>query len=113
MFFACDSKGAVNLLTFYSILFRHFYYQLAVSSIKKQHLVEIKTMGNPPAAVKMAIESICVLLGEGELDWKLLRGVLMRENFISTIINFKTDDIRYVAIFSSCLYFVHFMFALL
>lgn len=68
----------------------------AVKSIKKQHLVEVKSLANPPAAVKLAVESICVLLGEGEPDWKQLRGIIMRENFISTIVNFKTDDITWV-----------------
>lgn len=65
----------------------------AVKSIKKQHLVEVRTLNNPPAAVKLAVESICVLLGESDLEWKALRGIIMRENFISTIVNFKTDDI--------------------
>lgn len=70
-----------------------FPHPTAVSAIKKQHLVEVRSLANPPAAVKLAVESICVLLGEGELDWRQLRGILMRENFISTIINFRTDDI--------------------
>ncbi|XP_064603299.1 cytoplasmic dynein 1 heavy chain 1-like isoform X2 [Liolophura sinensis] len=67
--------------------------QNAVKSIKKQHLVEVKSLANPPTAVKVAIESICVLLGESDLDWKSLRGTIMRDNFISTIVNFKTDDV--------------------
>ena len=65
----------------------------AVKGIKKQQLVEVRTLGNPPLAVKMAVESICVLLGENDLDWKALRGTIMRENFISTIVNFTTDNI--------------------
>ncbi len=36
----------------------------AVSSIKKQQLVEVRSMANPPAMVKIALESICLLLGE-------------------------------------------------
>ncbi|XP_041352869.1 LOW QUALITY PROTEIN: cytoplasmic dynein 1 heavy chain 1-like [Gigantopelta aegis] len=67
--------------------------QQAVKSIKKQHLVEVRSLANPPAAVKMAVESICDLLGEADLDWKAQRGILMRDNFISTIVNFTTDDI--------------------
>ncbi|KAK3093975.1 hypothetical protein FSP39_022394 [Pinctada imbricata] len=67
--------------------------QQAVKSIKKQHLVEVKSLPNPPVLVKMAIESICTLLGENDLEWKTLRSVIMRENFITTIINFTTDDI--------------------
>ncbi|XP_027203133.2 dynein heavy chain, cytoplasmic isoform X1 [Dermatophagoides pteronyssinus] len=65
----------------------------AVQSIKKQNLVEVKSMTNPPPAVKLAMESICLLLGESTTDWKVIRSILMRENFISTIVNFQTDNI--------------------
>uniref|UniRef100_A0A8D3BBW3 Dynein cytoplasmic 1 heavy chain 1 n=1 Tax=Scophthalmus maximus TaxID=52904 RepID=A0A8D3BBW3_SCOMX len=62
--------------------------QNAVKSIKKQHLVEVRSMANPPAAVKLALESICLLLGESTTDWKQIRSIIMRENFIPTIVNF-------------------------
>ena len=65
----------------------------AVKSIKKQHLVEVRSMANPPPAVKLALESVCLLLGEGTPDWKGIRQVTMRDNFIPTIVNFNTDDI--------------------
>ncbi|XP_053612057.1 dynein heavy chain, cytoplasmic isoform X5 [Plodia interpunctella] len=68
--------------------------QNAVKSIKKQHLVEVRSMGNPPAIVKVALESICLLLGENATDWKAIRAVIMRENFINSIVsNFSTEDI--------------------
>ena len=67
--------------------------QQAVQSIKKQNLVEVKSMSNPPPPVKMALESICLLLGEQTTDWKVIRSVLMRDNFIHTIVNFQTDNI--------------------
>uniref|UniRef100_UPI00358E5199 cytoplasmic dynein 1 heavy chain 1-like n=1 Tax=Myxine glutinosa TaxID=7769 RepID=UPI00358E5199 len=67
--------------------------QNAVSSIKKQHLVEVKSMANPPAAVKLALESICLLLGEETNDWRKIRQVIIRDNFISSIVNFNTEDI--------------------
>ena len=67
-----------------------------MKSIKKQHLVEIRAMGNPPPAVKLALESICLLLGEQTTDWKAIRGIIIKDNFINTIINFGTDDITYV-----------------
>ncbi|XP_071453347.1 dynein heavy chain, cytoplasmic isoform X3 [Hetaerina americana] len=66
--------------------------QLAVKSIKKQHLVEVRSMANPPAVVKLALESICLLLGENITEWKTIRSVIMRENFISTIVNFNTEE---------------------
>src|SRR5699024_8540748 len=33
------------------------------------------------------------LLGESTTDWKVIRSVLMRDNFIHTIVNFQTDNI--------------------
>ncbi|XP_014672955.1 PREDICTED: dynein heavy chain, cytoplasmic-like, partial [Priapulus caudatus] len=65
----------------------------AVKSIKKQHLVEVRSMGNPPAMVKLALESVCLLLGENATDWKQIRTVIIRDNFITTIVNFDTNDL--------------------
>lgn len=65
----------------------------AVKSIKKQHLVEVRSMSNPPLLVKLALESICLLLGESTSDWKAIRSVIIRDNFINTIVNFSTDDV--------------------
>jgi dynein heavy chain 1 len=45
-------------------------------------------MNSPPFPVKLALESICFLLGESALDWKSIRSVIIRDNFIPTIINF-------------------------
>uniref|UniRef100_A0A915D8F2 Dynein heavy chain n=1 Tax=Ditylenchus dipsaci TaxID=166011 RepID=A0A915D8F2_9BILA len=37
----------------------------AVKGIKKTQLVELRSMNSPPSAVKLALESICLLMGEG------------------------------------------------
>lgn len=66
---------------------------IAVQSIKKQNLVEMRSLTNPPQPVKLACESICLLLGEWTTDWKVIRSILLRENFISMIVNFSTDNI--------------------
>ena len=68
---------------------------LAVGSIKKANLVELKNLANPPPAIKLALESICLLMNQETQDWKSIRAIIMKENFISTIINFKAEDIRY------------------
>ena len=52
-------------------------------------------MTNPPAAVKLALESICMLLGEETGDWKKIRQVIIRDNFISSIVNFSSEEMRY------------------
>ena len=67
--------------------------QTAVKSIKRQHLVELKALVNPPAAVKLGLESICLILNQETSDWKIIRGIIVKDNFINTIINFQTDQI--------------------
>lgn len=66
---------------------------LGVRAIKRQHLVEIRTMSNPPLIVKNVLESVCLLLGETVSDWKVLRGIIIKENFIPNIISFCSEDI--------------------
>ncbi|OAF64095.1 hypothetical protein A3Q56_08198, partial [Intoshia linei] len=60
----------------------------AVKSIKRQHLVELRSMSNPPALVKLALESICSMMGETVTDWRSIRAFIINENFIPNIINF-------------------------
>ena len=50
-------------------------------------------MVNPPAAVKLGLESICLILNQETSDWKVIRGIIVKDNFINTIINFQTDNI--------------------
>ncbi|KFD71623.1 hypothetical protein M514_05338 [Trichuris suis] len=77
--------------------------QNAVKSIKKQHLVEVRSMANPPGQVKLALESICLLLGEsGCTDWKVMRGVIVKDDFISRIVNFDTDSVTAFLIRPAC-----------
>lgn len=65
-------------------------------------------MANPPAVVKLALESICLLLGENAGDWKSIRAVIMRDNFINTVVsNFNTEDIRYACSFILMCFILH------
>ena len=64
---------------------------VAVKGIKRQQLVEIRTLVRPPNDVRVAVESICCMLGEGDMEWKDMRSVIMRENFISSIVNFDVE----------------------
>jgi len=65
--------------------------QQAVSGIKRQHLVEVRTMANPPEAVKLAMESVCTLLGHKIDSWKSVQGILRADNFIPRIVHFDTN----------------------
>lgn len=63
----------------------------AVGNIKKQHLSEVRSMSNPPESVKLAMESACSVLGHQIDSWKTVQSLIRREDFISSIQNFKTD----------------------
>lgn len=64
--------------------------QAAVSGIKKQHLSEVRSMTNPPEAVKLAMESVCTTLGYRIENWKTVQGILRKDDFIQSIVNFDT-----------------------
>ncbi|KAK4688349.1 dynein cytoplasmic 1 heavy chain, partial [Tremellales sp. Uapishka_1] len=62
----------------------------AVGNIKKQHLAEVRSMANPPEAVKLAMESACSVLGHQIDSWRTVQGIIRRDDFISSIQNFDT-----------------------
>jgi dynein heavy chain 1 len=64
-----------------------------VKGIKKQHLVEIKALPSPPPAVRLALEALFTLLGETNLEWRAIRAIIMKESFITGILNFDTENI--------------------
>lgn len=73
---------------------------VAVSGIKKKQLSEVRSMANPPAIVKTALESICLLLDVTEdndviPDWKTIRSILNKDSFIPSILNFDTASLTY------------------
>ena len=62
--------------------------QESVSNIKRQHLTEVRSMGNPPAGVKLALESVCTLLGHKVDNWKTIQGIVRRDDFIASIVGY-------------------------
>ncbi|KAI9204677.1 dynein heavy chain [Polychytrium aggregatum] len=68
--------------------------QKSVSNIKKNHLTEVRSMANPPESVRIAVESVCVLLGHKVDSWKTVQGILRRDDFISSIVNFDTNKMN-------------------
>ena len=66
--------------------------QAAVSNIKRQHLQEVRTMANPPEAVKLAMESVCTLLGHKIDSWRTVQGIIRRDDFIQRIVNYDTAN---------------------
>lgn len=65
--------------------------QRGVQNIKKQHLTEIRSMSNPPAAVKMTLESVCTLLGYQASTWREVQLIIRKDDFISSIVDFDSE----------------------
>lgn len=65
--------------------------QRGVQNIKKQHLTEMRSMSNPPAAVKMAMESVCILLGYQASSWRDVQLIVRKDDFISNIVSYDNE----------------------
>ncbi|KAF9889413.1 hypothetical protein FE257_007314 [Aspergillus nanangensis] len=65
--------------------------QKSVSNIKRQHLTEVRSMGNPPASVRLALEAVCTLLGHKVDSWKTIQGLIRRDDFIASIVNYDNE----------------------
>ncbi|KAI3404296.2 DYN1 [Candida oxycetoniae] len=65
--------------------------QRGVQNIKKQHLTEIRSMSNPPKAVKVTMESVCILLGYQVSGWKDVQLAVRSDDFISNIVTFDCE----------------------
>ncbi|KAI8066635.1 dynein heavy chain [Gongronella butleri] len=63
----------------------------SVSNIKRQQLTEVRSMGNPPEAVKLAMESVCTMLGHKIDSWKTVQSIIRRDDFIASIVNYNTE----------------------
>lgn len=92
---------------------RYTKLPVAVSGIKKKQLAEVRSMANPPAIVKLALESICLLLDGNEIaDWKAIRSTLNKDSFIPSIVNFDTLSLTYDISIIFLFIFVSFAFYL-
>jgi len=65
--------------------------QRSVGNIKKTHLNEVRVMGKPPLAVRLAMESVCTLLGHKVDAWSTVQSIVGRSDFVSSIINFDNE----------------------
>ena len=63
----------------------------AVKSIKKNNLQELKALNNPPPGVKLALEAVCMLLGEASSEWSQIRKTIVKDGFIASIVNFDSE----------------------
>ncbi|KAM7195585.1 Dynein heavy chain, N-terminal region 1 domain containing protein [Rhypophila sp. PSN 637] len=63
----------------------------SVSNIKRQHLTEVRSMNTPPQGVRLALESVCKMIGHKVADWKQIQAVVRRDDFIASIVNFDNE----------------------
>ncbi|CAG8466762.1 5969_t:CDS:10, partial [Racocetra fulgida] len=65
----------------------------SVRGITRQHLTEVRSMNNPPEAVKMAMTSVCLLLGRRADSWQQLQGIIRSDDFINSIVQYDTNKL--------------------
>ncbi|CAG8531180.1 10166_t:CDS:10, partial [Acaulospora colombiana] len=63
----------------------------SVQGINRKHLTEVRSMANPPEPVKMAMSSVCVLLGHPADTWRMVQAIIKKDDFITSIVQFDTD----------------------
>ncbi|KAI7931816.1 dynein heavy chain [Pyricularia oryzae] len=63
----------------------------SVSKIKRQHLTEVRSMSSPPQGVRLALDSVCTLIGHKVTDWKSIQAIVRRDDFIASIVNFDNE----------------------
>lgn len=64
----------------------------ALDGINPKDIFEMKNYKNPPPAVKMVLESVCILLSEAT-DWTSVQHVIGRMDFIDRLKNYNKNDI--------------------
>lgn len=67
---------------------------MAVKSIKKAALSEIRSLPSPVSQIKLTLEATCTLLGEDSVDWNTIRKLMVKDDFIPRILQFSTENIR-------------------
>ncbi|KAI4119433.1 MAG: hypothetical protein LQ345_000679 [Seirophora villosa] len=65
--------------------------QESVRNIKRQQLNEVRSLPNPPAGVKLALEAVCTLLGHKADSWKTIQGIVRRDDFIASIVGYDNE----------------------
>lgn len=63
-----------------------------VQNIKKQHLTEIRSMGNPPEAVKLTMESVCILVGYDVSSWRDVQLAIRKDDFIPSLVSYDNEE---------------------
>ena len=64
----------------------------ALASLTKADITEVKSFTNPPNAVRVVLEGVCVLLGE-EPKWENAKKLLTKSDFLDSLTGYDKDNI--------------------
>ena len=64
----------------------------ALKGLTKADITEVKSFTNPPTAVRIVMEAVCVMLGEKE-SWDNAKKVLGRSDFMELLTGYDKDNI--------------------
>ena len=64
----------------------------ALKSLTKSDITEVKSFTNPPNAVRIVMEAVCVMLGEKE-GWDVAKKLLGKSDFMDQLQNYDKDNI--------------------
>ena len=75
--------------------------RLALQSLEKNDIVEIRSFATPPKAVQVVCECIMAIKGIKESGWKAARGMMAESNFLPSLMNLDADSIS-IAMHKKC-----------
>jgi dynein heavy chain len=64
----------------------------ALNSLTKADITEVKSFTNPPNAVRIVMEAVCVMMGEKE-SWDVAKKLLGKSDFLDSLQNYDKDNI--------------------
>lgn len=50
-------------------------------------------MASPPPVIKLTLEAVMTMLKENVTDWKAIRGVMVKDDFMQRILNYDTEQL--------------------
>ena len=68
--------------------------QESVKVIQKNHLEEMKSMMKPPVGVRLTMEAVFMVLGQGKVEWNFVRKAVQDKGFTDSVLKFDADTIK-------------------
>ncbi|KAL3233826.1 hypothetical protein RNJ44_03866 [Nakaseomyces bracarensis] len=66
--------------------------QQGVKNIKKEHIIEMRSLNKPPLGVRLILAAVCKLLGYSFNEWKEIQSIIRKDEFIRDIVYFDARD---------------------